>query len=603
MEDYQEEHIEISESDLALLTSESGISWLESLWLCEATYQEAFQALCSILTRGKGLCSPTKRHKRKANEVYFASLAGMKLDSPASKAKLVAGKTKVGLLALANGLAGQSERWASMTADEILSVVIVVDLEGTGSFTWTQFYNFCNLLDSRMDTKIGVNTPSVAIAQLYADLVAERQVRRTSTFINSTKGTLTEERLAGLTAKLIKVAICARLNGLNPLTLLMNIKAHERLAAIRRRKEKKKQTEKASSSAMSSPSKEGGSPKTTKHNAQQCTQQTPTNRSSATEGIIAPAKSNFSLDSLKTLLRHLGADIASVNDGSIEVNLARVNVQEKLAVASSSSALDNSVGDLSLSRISIDNSILETPSGANGAEGSADGLDASIAKLRENASVISAKLASQAKDVDNTMNIWSALQRLEVELQKASSATSSPSSPRQGQVDGAASPQTVTKGKALFSTPSTASPACTASNSSGMTGRKSISGIKVNNLTISTAAENQARSVLSCSINGSMQEHVSGKALQQISPISAAIHSQKTNMSIFKSPAQRSKHVHRNLYCEETMSWESDKSLLTNRYNERFQTVHDTENAKKIFRVLGLTSTDENKDSQSTKIH
>jgi hypothetical protein len=177
------------------------------------------------------------------------------LSSPASKAKLVSGKIKVGLLALANGLAKQSERWSHMTADEILSVVIVIDLEGNGSLTWEQFYTFCNALDAKMGSKTGVNTPSVAIAQLYADLVAERQVRRTGAFIDTTTGAITEERLSELTAKLIKVAMVARLSGLNPLTLLMNIKAHERLAAIKKRKEAKAALKLANqlASPMSSP--------------------------------------------------------------------------------------------------------------------------------------------------------------------------------------------------------------------------------------------------------------------------------------------------------------------------------------------------------------
>jgi hypothetical protein len=36
------------------------------------------------------------------------------------------------------------------------------------------------------------------------------------------------------------------------------------------------------------------------------------------------------------------------------------------------------------------------------------------------------------------------------------------------------------------------------------------------------------------------------------------------------------------------MSWESDKSKLTNVYNERFQSTNQCIDARKIFKVLGL---------------
>jgi hypothetical protein len=300
---------------------------------------------------------------------------------------------------------------------------------------------------------------------------------------------------------------------------------------------------------------------------------------------VGPTNSNFQLASLKTLLTHLGAEIGDEEDYTRAV-LARVDLQDKIANAN---AELSGAPDLNLSRIStFENSILETPIGGAALAPETSDLDASIAKLRENASFITAKLASQARDEVNTNNIWSALQTLELELQKASSATSSPRSPDHQQTSHSPSPGhghgQALGGKALFST----TPGPASGRSTSGSGKKSISGQRVDGLTVATAAEEQARSVLSSSLRGSTESLSSIRSLNSISPISAAIHSQKTNLSIFKSPAARAKHVHRNIYSEETMSWESDKSLLTNKYNERFQTTHDTIDAKKIFRVLGL---------------
>ena len=374
----------------------------------------------------------------------------------------------------------------------------------------------------------------------------------------------------------------------------MNIKAHERLAAIKKRKEAKAALKLANqlASPMSSPnSKKSGSPKknyngSPKGSPKKKAALTPVSAASTgLASVVGPTNSNFQLASLKTLLTHLGAEIGDEEDYTRAV-LARVDLQDKIANAN---AELSGAPDLNLSRIStFENSILETPIGGAALAPETSDLDASIAKLRENASFITAKLASQARDEVNTNNIWSALQTLELELQKASSATSSPRSPDHQQTSHSPSPGhghgQALGGKALFST----TPGPASGRSTSGSGKKSISGQRVDGLTVATAAEEQARSVLSSSLRGSTESLSSIRSLNSISPISAAIHSQKTNLSIFKSPAARAKHVHRNIYSEETMSWESDKSLLTNKYNERFQTTHDTIDAKKIFRVLGL---------------
>ena len=113
-------NVDIDISVIETLSSRAGMEFLEVLWLSEAGFQEAFQALCSKLTRGKDLCSPTKRHKRKANENYFAELSGINLDSPRVRDKVTNGTYSTKVLKLAKGLADQSDRWSNISVDEIL---------------------------------------------------------------------------------------------------------------------------------------------------------------------------------------------------------------------------------------------------------------------------------------------------------------------------------------------------------------------------------------------------------------------------------------------------------------------------------------------------
>jgi hypothetical protein len=253
------ESVVMRSGDLPALATPEGIAWLESLWLCEEQFQEAFQALCSILTRGKNLCSPTKRQKRKANGVYFAALAGLQLDSTKAKTHLVNGRTRIGLLELAAGMAKQSARWLAMTPDEILSVVILIDQGGHGSMSWGEFYDFCHQLEEKMSSTVGTNSPQKAIGQFYADLVVQKQALLTGQFMEKARVSLSEERLSALTTQLIKLAICARLNGLNPLTLLMNLKIHEKAAYLKRKKHVAKNAKlEATTSPISSPKKVRG---------------------------------------------------------------------------------------------------------------------------------------------------------------------------------------------------------------------------------------------------------------------------------------------------------------------------------------------------------
>ena len=56
------------------------------------------------------------------------------------------------------------------------------------------------------------------------------------------------------------------------------------------------------------------------------------------------------------------------------------------------------------------------------------------------------------------------------------------------------------------------------------------------------------------------------------------------NMSIFRSPGGRTVHPNRNSYDSSTYSWKP--TVITGKYNDRFQTTHDLMDAKKMNCIL-----------------
>jgi len=540
-------NVQLEYTFVNLLRGKEGLEFLESIWLSESAFQEAFLGLCSILTRGKDLCSPTKRNKRKANEKYFASLSGINSDSPRTKDKIVSGEHSTKVLRLAQGMSEQSNRWAKMMTDEILSVTLLMDTKARGSVTWAEFYKFSHRIDSSLGSQSGKNTPQKAMSDLYTTLVQERQEAATQRFVEHVGSGVDQETMSRFTVQLIKLAIYARLNDMSPLTLLTNLKVFEKQQARKRAKEAKELAAQA----------ETGSP------------------GSAFASIATDFKDAMPLDALVSLLMHLGADITG--EGASNVQQAKQLFQKSLQDTARGmiSNIENMNNISNISAIGTENSFLPHTPARDG------DLDSSIALLRENASAISARLTATGQSVDAASHIWTALQSLETEINKVSSSpsNSSPRTPGTPQVFGDATRPGASNRPSpisLFASPSTAM-------MSSSSPRTASNGVIINNTTIDMASEAHASDLLNSSRSSSITGDSSKVRVSHVASLAAL----RTNLSIFKSPASRKQATHPNIYSEETMSWESDKSKLSNVYNERFQSTSQIMDAKKVFRILG----------------
>ena len=86
------------------LCTKAGMNYLECLWLSESHFQEAWLGLCSVITRGKNLCSTTKSQKRRANANYFCGISGVNFDSPRIRERIGNGTHATKLLKLAKDM-------------------------------------------------------------------------------------------------------------------------------------------------------------------------------------------------------------------------------------------------------------------------------------------------------------------------------------------------------------------------------------------------------------------------------------------------------------------------------------------------------------------
>ena len=131
------------------LSSPAGLLWVSATWLSEGYHhhQEAFQALVSILTRGKYTSSPKQWLKQRGMLAVFAQLASVDVDldpkperdakceknpihapinSPRAAQVKARVPSRVTPLAFAKGIAGLGDRWKHLQPDEIMSVALLI---------------------------------------------------------------------------------------------------------------------------------------------------------------------------------------------------------------------------------------------------------------------------------------------------------------------------------------------------------------------------------------------------------------------------------------------------------------------------------------------
>ena len=182
-----------------LLSSRAGVAFVESLWLCNEyhEHQEAFQALTSILTRGKYTSSPKAWLKSRGVMAIVAQLAAVDVDldphperdtthehnpvnAPVNASRHAQVKaripSRVTPLSFSKGMAELGDRWKHMEPDDILSVAILIQGSSKdGLIGKEEFIDFANLVEEVTKTKEYKNDPSLALERLYVDLLAKKK--------------------------------------------------------------------------------------------------------------------------------------------------------------------------------------------------------------------------------------------------------------------------------------------------------------------------------------------------------------------------------------------------------------------------------------------
>jgi hypothetical protein len=138
---------------------------LKNLFFLETL--EPLLALCSVLTRGKETSSPSKKRRRAAFLDIFAKLNGFSA-SDIYVNRIDIEEVQISLNDLAIGLVSLSPTMNKFTADEIFSLVLLLDVNCTGCISWSEFYDFVNGIEESL--RANPTTPKKSFALLYSDL-------------------------------------------------------------------------------------------------------------------------------------------------------------------------------------------------------------------------------------------------------------------------------------------------------------------------------------------------------------------------------------------------------------------------------------------------
>ena len=125
---------------------------------------EAFHALCSLVSLGKDLASPSKRAKRNARIDLYCKLVSMHVPGEQKKEKIV--NKCVTYAQFAVSLQSMSERWSSQYLfDELLSLGFILDKEGSGVISFQCLSVFMD--DVEHAKRSNPSYPDDALSALY----------------------------------------------------------------------------------------------------------------------------------------------------------------------------------------------------------------------------------------------------------------------------------------------------------------------------------------------------------------------------------------------------------------------------------------------------
>lgn len=224
------------EVDLAvvkLLSSSVGIRYLESVWLSQGGPGdlEAFDALCSSISRGKYISSPKKSIRDRGAKAFFLELSKQEIKPKTDMDALL--PNPMNILAFCRALAKQSRRWSSYEPDELITLALLLDTENDGYVSFQNFLDFVYKLQGLLSSKDGVNRPTVAMHNLYKSYVLDKRKAARDDFlaeinsINKDGNKVSEETLDRLFTDLLKIAIDARHRHMMPSMTLQQLKYSE----------------------------------------------------------------------------------------------------------------------------------------------------------------------------------------------------------------------------------------------------------------------------------------------------------------------------------------------------------------------------------------
>lgn len=121
---------------------------------------EAFHSLCSVVTLGKDVSSPSKRIKRDARIDLYGKIVQCSYPNV-----LNAAAKPISYYEFATGIQQFSERWSQHPFDELLSLAYLVDVDQTGEITCGGFSSFIDEVEASY--RINPSYPREALDDMY----------------------------------------------------------------------------------------------------------------------------------------------------------------------------------------------------------------------------------------------------------------------------------------------------------------------------------------------------------------------------------------------------------------------------------------------------
>jgi hypothetical protein len=172
----------LSEGEMLMLKS-AGLTFSQIVGLFTSRSSTAFQCFCSLITRGIA-SSPNRTRKRSALEELFVTLQrnSEAIRTSPMQVKLGKRETKaehifMSYMQLSKGLQSFTPRIVACPHDEIMTLPLLVDIDGDGIISWNDFYAFCTLCDEAQHNH--VSNPKYCFECLFFELINEK-IKNTS---------------------------------------------------------------------------------------------------------------------------------------------------------------------------------------------------------------------------------------------------------------------------------------------------------------------------------------------------------------------------------------------------------------------------------------